>query len=243
MAHGTPDWGVTAGAVTTFQLTDLAEHAVRVGSVDSFDRRGDVLFIDGFEDGLNKWIDDFVGTGAAVAQSNAQARNELYVARLTAGSDGNRYAEIQHRQALPSLSPLGVEFSFHRSATIDNLELRFHVFDGTNRVRFQVRWRDADEDLQYYDSAGVYQTFATGVTLLGALTLFHTAKLVVDPSAQEYSRFILGRRAYSLANIAGRVDGAAGGDYSQTFIRNTGRAGVNDIVDVDDVILTQNEPV
>ena len=86
MAHGTPDWGVTAGAVTTYQVTDLGELAVRLGSPISHDRRGDVIWWDDFECTLNKWQTVANGAGSSVALSDARARNGRYSALLISGS-------------------------------------------------------------------------------------------------------------------------------------------------------------
>jgi len=55
VAHGTPDWGVTAGARTVYQMTDLGELAVRLGSIVTHDRRGDVIFLEDFEEGMGRW--------------------------------------------------------------------------------------------------------------------------------------------------------------------------------------------
>jgi len=63
MAHGTPDWGVTASKKTIYSLHDMGELAVRLGSIVSFDRRGDVIFSDSFQNGLGKVYASGVGAG------------------------------------------------------------------------------------------------------------------------------------------------------------------------------------
>ena len=242
MAHGTPDWGVTAGAVTTYQLTDLAELAVRLGSIDTFDRRGDVIWLDSFADGLNKWGSLASGTGAAVGLSVARARNGQFCALLTAGSDASRSAEIGRLIALPVLSRLGCEVSFSLGSAIDLLDLVVDVFDGTNQVEYYVWW-DADaETLNYLDVNGDAVILATGVDPWRSATLFHTWKVVVEASAREWVRVILDDRQYSLAGVAGYVIGPGSDRYLRLTVRLWGHAGENDTVYVDDPIITQNEP-
>ena len=65
MAHGAPDWFGTTPQGMVHRVADLAELAARLGSPDVFDRRGNVLFMDSFENGQNNW-----SHGALVGVSN-----------------------------------------------------------------------------------------------------------------------------------------------------------------------------
>ena len=58
MTHGVQDFGASSGQNSTYGLTDLGELAVRLGSPVSFDRRGDVVMMETFEDGLDAWVTD-----------------------------------------------------------------------------------------------------------------------------------------------------------------------------------------
>lgn len=242
MAHGTPDWGVTAGRVTVYQLTDLAEAVVRLGSLDTFDRRGDVLWADDFERSLNKWSPNAQGTGASVALSTARARNGRYSALLTAGSDGGLAAFITHVSPFPALSAFGMEFSFNLGSTIDLLDISVQLFDGTDRLNARIQWFDGSNDLWYQAVGGAFVSFATGVDLARTSTLFHTAKLVFNGVSRRYIRFILDNRTYDLSANALWALADATLPEASVVLSVVGRAGFNDTLYVDDVILTQNEP-
>lgn len=242
MSGETPDWGALSVQSTVFPVTDLGEAVARLGSLNTFDRRGDMLWGDGFECSLNKWIIVTAGTGAAVALSTDRARNGRYSALLTAGSDGTRIASITRRAPFPVAGPFGLELSFNLPGTIETFNLQFQMFDGTNVVSGAVRWVDADDELQYTDSAGAWVTFRTGVDLLTSTKLFHTIKLVVDLSAQEYLRIILDDVDFSLAGIAAHVAASGTLPVLDAIVTLIGRAGQNDEVYVDDAIITQNEP-
>lgn len=242
MVHGTPDWGLTAGQATVYQLTDLGELAVRLGSIVSFDRRGDVVWLDDFEDGANKWEVAVAGTGAAVAISTARARNGAQSILLTAGSDGARYAQIGHFQAIPSLSNLGVEFSFAHIAALDNLLLELDVNTGSRLLTPRIRYDEVNSLILYKDAAGVDQELGPSNFFTADWYRFSTIKLVVDLEAEEYVRLIVDLTVFNMAGIPlAAEDNSAAGNASTT-IRNTGDAGFNNKVYVDDVILTQNEP-
>ena len=242
MAHGTPDWGVTAGGTTVYQLTDLGELAVRLGSPISHDRRGDVAWWDDFECGLAKWVSNPGGTGSDFALSTARARNGKYSALLTAGSAFGSSKGMVKRVPVPSLLALGFEHSFSLGSDLEVLSIIYQLYDGTNRVTYEVRWVQDDLELRYGNSAGGFTAFASGIDLLQSADLFHTWKLVGDPLAGEYVRCILNDVEYPLSGIAAPVAADASLPHMLVNVVIEGRLGQNDTVYVDDAIITQNEP-
>jgi hypothetical protein len=241
MAHGTPDWGVTAGGATVYQLTDMAELAVRLGSIVTFDRRGDVVFLDSFEDGFAHWLTDKAGAGSLVALSRATARHNGLSARLVGGTGAAAWAQIIFQGPRPVLAGLGVEYSFNPISTIGILTLLLYLYDGTNRTLYEVHWDDATNSLRYRDANWVLQTFATNVDLLADVALFHTWKLVVNAEDQEYARLILNGSTYDLSGIPARVTADSRFPSLSAVVTVNGRAGGTSTVYIDDVILTQNE--
>ncbi len=242
MAHGTPDWGVTAGLETVYQMTDLGELAARLGSPITHDRRGDVVWWDDFEWSLNKWNDQWDGTGGGAAISTARARNGRCSALLTSGSDAGHFAGIQHFNPFPAPSMLGAECSFSLGGEVGAVRWQVNTYNGVEVVAYEVRILPATEVLQYLDSAGSYQDIATGVHLLADATLFHTVKLVVDAASGEYVRVVLNEETYPLAAIAAQGTPSSAAPAIILTARYEGRAGSNDLCYVDDAILTQNEP-
>lgn len=243
MAHGTPDWGQTAGAVTVYQLSDMAELAARLGSPITHDRRGDVMWWDDFEWSLNKWQATVSGTGAAAAISTARARNGRCSVLLTAGSDGGFLSEIAHLLPFPALSNLGAEFSFSLGSVISDLTLEQTIRDGAASVAYGVRWNDVTNMLQYFSSAGAWTDLAATPQYSSGPSLFHVMKVVVDAVARKYVRLIVDDVAISMAGLGAEVSVSAFAPLWTVEITNNGRAGSNDTVYIDDVILTQNEPV
>ena len=243
MPRDLPDWGAQSSQVTVHEVTDLGELAVRLGSIVTHDRRGDVLHLDSFEAGLGKWAANSNGTGGAADLSIVSARNGLFAARLVAGLNGDRNAFIERYLPYPVLSGFGVEFSFSPQANVGNIQLDLELFDGVNVTSYIIRWDDVNNRLQYADDGGSFVTFATGIDLAGITTLFHTMKVVIDATTGVYNRVILDDVQYSLAGVAGQV--AANARLPRLFVEimNTGPGGTNPTLYVDDVIVTQNENV
>lgn len=242
MAHGTPDWGVTAGAVTVYQLTDLAELAARLGALSVFDRRGDIFYQDGFEDGLHDWTTSVSGTAAEVRGSMVEAQSGRYSCLLVGGSTATFLAQIEQTVRFPAPTPLGLEASVFNPGLIPQINLRQRVLDGTFQTDFEVRNPLGAQTLQYLDAVGAWVTFATGVTELTQASVWSPWKLVMDPVTRQYVRFRLGQRTWSLAGIPALSAAVVDAAVCVPRIQVTSDAGNNRSVYVDDVILTQNEP-
>ena len=243
MPRDLPDWGALSSQATVYEITDLGELAVRLGSIVTFDRRGDVTFLDSFNDGMIHWTLNPNGAGADAGLSMLRSRNGRFSALLTAGSDGLGSMGIVHIMPFAVLSGLGVEFSFNIPSTITELRLAVALYDGSNLTRYLIRWEVATLVLEYLDSGGSWVTFATGVDFHPSASLFHTWKLVFDATDSEYARLIYGPNAAVLNDIAAEVSASAELPRIETEITVYGAAAANDQIYIDDVIQTQNEPV
>lgn len=242
MPRDLPDWDALTAQATVYEVTDLGELAARLGSIDTFDRRGDVIWLETFETGLHHWLSFTSGTGAHIGLTTTRTHSGAFAARLTAGEDGGRYAQVQHAATIPAISPLGVEFAFHLVGSLYDIEVQLVLLDGTNQLVWAVHFDRVNSRLTYEDSGGSEVAFATGVVLSTGSTIFHVAKLVVAPATEGYVRFILDNTEYSLSGIAGAVSPSGAAGLLIVTITLTGRPGLNDEVYLDDVILTQNEP-
>jgi hypothetical protein len=242
MAHGTPDYGVTAGAVTTYQLKDLGELAVRLGSPITHDRRGDVIWWDDAECGAVKWASTLVGVNASFGASTDRARNGRRSYKLRPGDAVNDLATMTHVSPFSNISRLGMEFSFSLTGELRRLEWIFSLRDGTDSHLFQVRWDDGASVLQYLNAASAYVTFASVVNLHFDATLFHTGKLVIDPTTDRYVRFVLNNTEYDLSGFSEPVSASPIDPIVQMSITEETLAVTPTGTYIDDIILTQNEP-
>lgn len=242
MAHGTPDWGVTAGAVTTYQLTDLAEAVVRLGSIVSFDRRGDVLFLDDFEAGIGKWVAVTIGSGPTVQLSTLGPRSGLYSVRvLTSAVDGEE-SGIERGLPLRVLSRAGFEISAVPPAAACYWLLILWVYTGTTLYDARLRFQIPAFTLEYLDENGVFQTAQTGLDVAQGGVHYSTLKLVVDPSTGKYVRAILNGEKIDLSAFT--LSSAANSGTPRLFVQAFWATQENAAVAalMDDAIVTQNEP-
>jgi len=242
MAHGTPDYGVTSGGSTVYQLTDVGELAARLGSPITHDRRGDVIWWEDFECGPSRWSLTPVGVNSSVALSTSRARNGRSSMQLRPGDAINDSAEILHNHLFPVLSRIGFEASFSNGDTNMDLEFRLTLFDGVNVRRYWINVRPA-LGIQYRNAAGAYVTVATfPLTLSGHATLFNTVKLVADAVNGRYHRLIFNETTYDLSAFTPETAASAQSPILRLQVVETTLAVTPTGAFIDDIILTQNEP-
>ena len=242
MAHGYPDYGVAAPKVTVYSLQDMAELAARLGSINTFDRRGDVVWMDDFEHGIVKWHTSASGTGNNHEDSTEAARSGSHSLKLTAGSTADRYYLIDHYRPLPVTTRVGFEFSFALPSGAEYVYWACRFYTGAQQVFGYLRYIPNDNKIQYQNQAGTWVDVITSHKLSEATYLFNTVKVVVDYNTQEYIRILANARMASLAGLSLRTLSSAAGPYAVFEIMVQSFAGTNKIIYVDDVIITQNEP-
>lgn len=242
MPHGGPDWGTLGPLGTIYTIEDLGELAARLGSIVTFDRRGNVVWLDDFESGIGKWEPYFVGTGAALASTSEAARNGAFSAELTKGTDTSDHTQMGHTWYYPTVSKVGFEVSFTSNGNLTYIIFRQQLFDGTNRHWAELRYDHITNKLQYLDKNEAYQDLATNLVLTVGYYAFHTIKIVIDIATRKYVRVILDNVEYDMSTIDYRVTAPfAILSWVQVVKIDEGIAG-NQSICVDDVILTQNEP-
>lgn len=240
--HGAPDWSKYRRAATTFSLEDLAEHAVRLGALSRYDRRGDVVFQDDFSKGLARWQTTATGTGAAVALDPTRYRSGLYSVKITSRSDTPYYSSLHAGTYIPVISKVGVEFSFMTDSDFDELWLRLYLYYATELREFDVRYDKTNENLDVRDRSYDWQNVASDLVLRRKLSVWHTMKMVVDLNTHYYTRLLLDDNEHDISAYRA-LQGANG--YSPNAYLEIYLLGIkdeNNYVYVDDVIFTQDEP-
>jgi len=242
VAHGTPDYGVTAGSLTRYQMLDLGELAARLGSPDTHDRRGDVVWWDDAECGLAKWTNTPVGVNASFGLDTTRARNGRNSYKLRPGDAANDTISATHEQPISHMSRYGFEFSFSVDPNASVIQWWHRHFDGANLTDLIVEWKSSTNELACWIPPGVFLVFASGVFVFSHATLFNTGKMVVNAETMRYERFILNNVVYDLDQQSGVSAASALAPHHELIIRVFNVTGAAPTVWVDDIILTENEP-
>jgi len=221
----------------------MAELAARLGSIDVYDRRGNVIWMDDFNKGKGSWAEGLYGTGAAIAIDTTYPKWPPFCLKMTGGSDAGRSCQIFNHVAPQVLGPVGLESSVAFTSVFSALRIAIINYDGTNRYISTIELNDASDKIYYLDSGGSYVELDDLPNLVDAYGEYHSLKLVADLSTNKYVRFMINQTEYDLSAYS--MQTVANTEAPKVLVRlyfysNTGS---NNTCLVDGVIVTQNEPL
>jgi hypothetical protein len=241
MPHTGPDYGLGTVKEIGFALDDMGELAARLGSIVTFDRRGDVVWFDDFEDGKHKWANS--GTsGFASDWVTGKSRSGGFCYQLKPGTGDNGNGQMLHYQPLSVVGRAGFEISW--THTVDHkyveIELTFH--DGATSHKAVIRYNDVDDTMEYWPASGGWTVFQSGIAINHSHNVFNTFKMVADFASDEYIRAMLNDTETSLAGIAMRTAASGLGPYVLVKLALVSGVSSPGVAYQDDAIITQNEP-
>jgi hypothetical protein len=239
--HGQPDFGMYAKKTTTYSLSDMAELAVRLGSIDSFDRRGDVVCLDDFETAVLKWsVSTHDGESAGVDTTYPKSGNQD--CKLALVDQAGSFVIMNKGFTLLPSSRIGAEISFAVPDSNTYFYLTLYLEDGTKLHTSKIKVDFDGGTLSYYGSDGNEHIFATGLKFTSEAYAFHTIKVVVDFSTDKYVRCLYAGVEYDLSTYSLYTAGHVVAPYIYASIQLQPRVQAVAYIYIDDFILTQNEP-
>lgn len=247
-----PTGQVPVGPIYT--LADVGESAARLGSIMTYDRRGNVIILDDFEEPQLRWNKAFVppfwlGAEAILDNTNAKSGSQAIKLHTPAVAGAIMYIE---KHAMVTVSKrLGVEISFSDYTVTGispfpihcRLKIVLTYFDGTNAFSSTLFITPVLGELHIEDDEGVAEILIAKLKQLpDTPNLFFTIKLVIDAETGKYTRLLFSQNEYDLSQYGLYVYADARAPFIQTrlVLENVG-ATANDIW-LDDYIFTQNEP-
>ena len=241
MAHGAPDWNIYRPYAVSYSVADLAEHAARLGSPVTYDRRGDAYFLWDFSRGWGPWERGSGGLGRAVTLVPYPHIHGGYSAELTAGSTGSHDAFIEAMTPMLSSRSFGVSLQFSVHDVYETFQVRLIADSGIRLYDTRVRHDFAAQRLEIYLAPANWYTIPVLASVQSNERLFNYLKLVVDVHNMRYDRLLFNDHEFDLKAYPLHDWGAGGWMINTVNIRNTGFLAQNDRVFVDNVILTQDE--
>lgn len=219
-----------------------AELAARLGSINTFDRRGNIIWMDDFESGVLHWSEQGDGEGKAAVLTTLKALTGGQCCKVTSGSTDIRRGQIRRWLVYPIRKKIGFELSATQPANLASMQIKLTVYDGVHAHVAKIRYFVATTTLEYGTGDVAYTPFATIGELVQNDDVFLRWKLVADFEAEKFVRLILNEKEYDMSIYPYykveidtrphlRLDYAIWAD-----------SAVNISSYVDDAILTQNEP-
>jgi hypothetical protein len=249
MSRGLPDYQASNAAYGQ-QLTDVGELAARVGSIDTYERKGQVFYITDFSDLLKGWQKANFDLSEIWPVTNRVMWGSV-AARIFCDHNSDQIPHLSKRFPLIDLSKIGMEspwqLDWDGAANPASLMYGLAYFNGTTVYTFYVRYQPPYGDLMIYvpdpSIGNWYQvTHTFGKTYLGGDSVYYNyIKLVVDLDTLEYDHLILNTSYFNLKGFAAYP--SANNTAEHIEIMPGALAGPTDnYVYYGGVILTMNEP-
>ncbi len=218
-----------------------AEQAARLGSIDTFDRRGEIVFIDDFEDGI-KWFEG--GTGATIALSNAYANSKALSIKLLTAATTDRTAFIQKILPIATEGKYSLEIAtlIADATNLKDFYIELQYNDGAINYAGRVKYDHVNSILLYFNTGGTWTEFATGIAYTVLLSYFRKVKLVIDLSSKKYVRAIFNGNEYDLSGCYLKSTASITEKYLTATALITTATNVALVQYFDDVLVKSNEP-
>ena len=246
---GLPDYSapkpvgqVPVGPIHT--STDIGELAARLGSPVTYDRRGNVVFYDDFEEPFLKWrILGYVDAYGRL--DSTQVKTGSQSVRLHTGDVADAAITMVKNVPILASKEIGAEVTFSINGDDCDLLIQCSYYEAPTLYWPFIKFNPNLGETGIYEGPDTYKKIAdTPVRWeAGDRPVFHTIKVVFDAETGLYRRLLFDHQEFDISNEVIFSSDFAGVPRALIVIRSENRAAVGGDIWINDFILTQNEPL
>jgi len=220
----------------------LSELAARLGSPITYQRSGQVVLLETFENGLARICLSGYGAGDGYELSPLGVASGGYCLKLSAGTAEDNSMGIYFWRQRQPLGKWGFGCKFSFDGHFGAVESYLPVCDGVNHYYMGWRLDDTVGKLYIYDHQGLWEEVADVFISTFDRTRFNQVKLIGDYTTGYYDRFLYNEMdidcsAHQMYTTTGIDQQGMGLDF---YLYN--RTGATDVCYVDDLFVTVAEP-
>jgi hypothetical protein len=220
---------------------DINELAARLGSVDVFDRRGNVIRIYTFESGMGDVSPTAYISGSVNYLTVSPTYHGLPVIDMYTTMNATAYTRIYGYGPTELASSFGIEFIFSQANNNNQIDFGLaYVIGGYNysaAIRLSQTWAAA----HYYNSSGTWTQIAGSYPVGQSPLYFHHLKFAIDISGNQYLRMIFNSSHVSLAGIPMKKSSTTADPVVSWYVKQYGSNVTGCDLYLAAVILTINE--
>jgi len=220
-----------------------AEHAIRMGYPQVFERTGNLLFIEGFENGLGDWNPNQSHAANAPQLATRGLMRSPYCVKLVIDPTPAGFSSIRKHLGYPYVTTFGLEYSFLADDSFGLLLWGIIIYTGEFKYTVWSSYSDVTHLWAVLDDVPAYQTVLDYDIGAWDHMSWHTVKVVADLVNEQYARMSVDKYDMGISQYVVRKQPDVTPPYIylgiDTFI--AGARVVN--IYVDNVILTINEPL
>lgn len=238
----TPDYYKYLPNSNRFSLQDLGELAARLGSVHVFDRRGEIIFYEVFNQGLGGWFVNSSGAGSSISLNATHVYRFPYTAKLVCGTSGTKFAAIQKRMGGVNTARIGLEICWALEFGDYLIRAGVDVNNGMDNFRVEFDYNANTHEWRITDENGDQQVIFNKSMEIGSSFVFVPVKIVADINTRHYVRMLISDDEVDISNYGLFVSpGGTAVNYSVS-VTNLGDGSTNTELYIAAIILTANEP-
>lgn len=241
MSHGAPDYSNVSKDGLVYRVDDLGELAVRLGSIVTYERRGEVYWLTNFDNGLGDFESFTSGIGSDIKLNNVKNEIGPYSIELIGGNQVGYYAQINKILAVPLSSKVGFQISIEHSSDSYVTQIDLTIYDGFTLYNGSVWIQPTLQQIQLRNSDGDYFVLASGLSFLPNTQYFMHVKLVIDIETNKYVRLLIDNTEYDISAYSLASGGSSIKKSIQAKVTNFNDTQDPSSIYVDNFIITVNE--
>lgn len=242
MPRGQPDYGLYAVKEVTASISDMGEVAARLGSIVTYDKRGDVVDFDNFEGSIRRWGGDPPVGAFYARQDSTSVRSGSQAIRLHTSNVLNEAATIGKDLNVLVSQRLGHEISFSNLNNNCTLMVYLALFGDPTRYEGEVKIDNVPPTLSILTAPLIYTKIADIGSVIRTAMTFQTVKIVVDLATLRYVRLLFGNTEYDISAYGLSPSPAVQFPTISIGAWIENRAAIGGDCWLDDSIFTQAEP-
>jgi len=240
--RGQQDYGAMAAKEVSASVSDMGEVAARLGSIVTYDKRGDVVDFDNFEEPVLKWNASTPHAGCAIYLDSAIAKSGSQSVKLVTPDIASAPTALGKYFPLVGSKQLGLEVSWCQLTEQTDLRIWLQYFTGAKLLTAAVRLDLTAGKIYLFTPSGVWKDIEVHLAPLDIGFAFSTLKLVADFNAKYYKRLLLANAEKDLSSEAMWEQANSATAGTATTFQLINQDALGGYVWIDDVIWTQAEP-
>jgi len=219
------------------------ELAARLKSPVYFERNGQVIFIEDFSEGKDRWTLDTIATGGALELIAGKTAIGGYALKVVSGTGTTPETYALTYLPYPTTTgKFGIEAHFRPDQYTSALIITIALWTGSWLWQWSIIWYMSDGSIYYLDENGNNVDTGQDVGAAYGETLFHAMKLVIDLDTGKYTRLYINPTQIDLSNFTGYKTSSSLTPVMALKVGGAGTATDSSDILVDTVIATILEP-